>query len=50
MAMKRIIIILFAAVCTITSCDKFKAKDYTEQEKRIEEAQNTALKAIDEAS
>ena len=50
MTMKRIIIILLAAVCTITSCDNFKAKDYTEQEKRIEEAQNTALKAIDEAS
>ena len=50
MAMKRIIILFLAAVCTIMSCDKFKAEDNTEQEKRIEEAQNTALKAIDEAS
>lgn len=50
MAMKRIIIILLAAVCTIMSCEKFKAKDYTEQEKRIEEALNTALKTIDEAT
>lgn len=48
--MKRFIIILLAAVCTVISCDKFKAKDYTEQEKRIEDAQNAALKLIDEAS
>jgi len=48
--MKRFIILLLAAACTFMSCDRFKEKDYSEQERRIEEAKTAALKSIEDAS
>lgn len=50
MAMKRIIILFLAAACALISCDRFKEKDYSEQERRIEEAKTVALKSIEDAS
>ena len=41
--MKRFIIILLAAVCSVTSCDKFKAKT------EIEAAKNDAIQSINDA-
>lgn len=48
--MKRFIILFLAAACTLMSCDRFKEKDYSEQERRIEEAKTAALKSIEDAS
>lgn len=49
MVMKRSIIFFIVAVCALSSCDRFKAKDYTEEERKIEEAKNAALQSIQEA-
>lgn len=48
--MKRFIILFLAAACALMSCDRFKEKDYSEQERRIEEAKTAALKSIEDAS
>lgn len=47
--MKRIIIFFIVAVCALSSCDRFKAKDYTEEERKIKEATNAALQSIQDA-
>lgn len=44
--MKRTIIFFIVAFCVLSSCDRFKAKDYAEKEKKIEAAKNAALKSI----
>ena len=48
--MKRIVIIALAAVCTLGSCDRFKEKDYSEEERKIAEAKDAALKSIEDKS
>lgn len=48
--MKKFIILFLATACTLMSCDRFKEKDYSEQERRIEEAKTAAIKAIEDAS
>lgn len=44
--MKRTIIFFIVAFCVLSSCDRFKAKDYAERERKIEAAKNAALKSI----
>lgn len=44
--MKRTIIFFIVAFCVLSSCDRFKAKDYAEKERKIEAAKNAALKSI----
>ena len=49
MIMKRTIIFFIAAICALSSCDRFKARDFTEEERKIEEAKNAALQSIQDA-
>lgn len=44
--MKKTIIFFIVAFCVLSSCDRFKAKDYAEKERKIEAAKNAALKSI----
>ncbi len=49
MTMKRVLVVFLAISCVLSSCSLFKGKDYSEEEKKIADAKEAAITAINDA-